>query len=110
MGGTHRVKGGTGKAEGVKLPDAGISLKQCPRKMKDRKRWNLLNWEDRCGIGRDMWARKAEQKKSVVSRSPQVPKWCSIRVAPATVSADAVGNALGDWVHRGVDRDDPCSA
>ena len=26
------VKGGTGKAEAAKLPDAGISLKQCPEK------------------------------------------------------------------------------
>jgi hypothetical protein len=25
-------KGGTGKAEAAKLPDAGISLKQCPEK------------------------------------------------------------------------------
>ena len=32
MGGAHRVKGGTGKAEDVKLPDAGISPKQCPGK------------------------------------------------------------------------------
>jgi len=26
------VEGGTGKAEAAKLPDAGISLKQCPGK------------------------------------------------------------------------------
>jgi uncharacterized protein YaaW (UPF0174 family) len=26
------IKGGTGKAEDAKLPDAGISLKQCPEK------------------------------------------------------------------------------
>jgi hypothetical protein len=26
------VEGGTGKAEHAKLPDAGISLKQCPKK------------------------------------------------------------------------------
>jgi hypothetical protein len=26
------VEGGTGKAEDAKLPDAGISLKQCPEK------------------------------------------------------------------------------
>jgi hypothetical protein len=32
MGGTHGVWRGTGKAEDAKLPDAGISLKQCPRK------------------------------------------------------------------------------
>jgi hypothetical protein len=30
-------KGGTGKAEAAKLPDAGISLKQCPEKMSARK-------------------------------------------------------------------------
>jgi hypothetical protein len=30
--------GGTGKAEAAKLQDAGISLKQCPRKMSGRKR------------------------------------------------------------------------
>ena len=33
MGGNpNAVKGGTGKAEGAKLQDAGISLKQCPGK------------------------------------------------------------------------------
>jgi hypothetical protein len=32
MGGAHRVKGGTGKAEDAKLQDAGISPKQCPGK------------------------------------------------------------------------------
>jgi hypothetical protein len=30
--GTQWGKGGTGKAEAAKLPDAGISLKQCPEK------------------------------------------------------------------------------
>jgi hypothetical protein len=30
--GTQWYKGGTGKAEAAKLPDAGISLKQCPEK------------------------------------------------------------------------------
>jgi len=30
--GTHWCKGETGKAEDAKLPDAGISLKQCPEK------------------------------------------------------------------------------
>ncbi len=30
--GTQWGKGGTGKAEAAKLPDAGISLKQCPGK------------------------------------------------------------------------------
>jgi len=30
--GTQWCKGGTGKAEAAKLPDAGISLKQCPEK------------------------------------------------------------------------------
>jgi hypothetical protein len=38
MGGTHGVWRGTGKTEAAKLPDAGISLKQCPGKMSDRKR------------------------------------------------------------------------
>jgi len=32
MGGNPMGKGGTGKAEAAKLPDAGISLKQCPGK------------------------------------------------------------------------------
>jgi hypothetical protein len=32
MGGTHQVKGGTGKAEDAKLQDAGIIPKECPRK------------------------------------------------------------------------------
>jgi hypothetical protein len=36
--GTQWCKGGTGKAEAAKLPDAGISLKQCPEKMSGRKR------------------------------------------------------------------------
>ena len=35
--GTRWGKGGTGKAEAAKLPDAGISLKQCPEKMSGRK-------------------------------------------------------------------------
>jgi len=30
--GTQWSNGGTGKAEAAKLPDAGISLKQCPEK------------------------------------------------------------------------------
>jgi hypothetical protein len=39
MGGTHRVKGGTGKAEDAKLPDAGISPKQCPgKRMAEKER------------------------------------------------------------------------
>ncbi len=38
MGGTQWCKGGTGKAEDAKLPDAGISLKQWPKKMSGRKR------------------------------------------------------------------------
>ena len=32
------MRDGTGKAEGAKLQDAGISLKQCPEKMSGRKR------------------------------------------------------------------------
>jgi len=32
------VEGGTGKAEAAKLQDAGISPKQCPKKMSGRKR------------------------------------------------------------------------
>jgi hypothetical protein len=43
MGGTHRGKGGTGKAEDAKLQDAGISLKQCPEKMSGRNKAGLLN-------------------------------------------------------------------
>src|SRR5713226_4655861 len=31
--------GGTGKAEAVKLPGAGIGPKQCPRKCAAEKRW-----------------------------------------------------------------------
>jgi hypothetical protein len=34
----NAVRDGTGKAEDAKLPDAGISLKQCPEKMSGRKR------------------------------------------------------------------------
>lgn len=36
--GTQRLKGGTGKAEAVKLPGAGIGPKQCPGK-EWQKRW-----------------------------------------------------------------------
>jgi hypothetical protein len=36
--GTQWCKGGTGKAEAAKLPDAGISLKQWPKKMSGGKR------------------------------------------------------------------------
>jgi hypothetical protein len=39
MGGTHGVWRGAGKAEAAKLPDAGISLKQCPRKCVAEKGW-----------------------------------------------------------------------
>jgi hypothetical protein len=46
-------KGGTGKAEDAKLQDAGISLKQCPEKMGQKKA-GLLNREDRCRICRAM--------------------------------------------------------
>jgi hypothetical protein len=67
------------KAEAAKLQDAGISLKQCPEKMSGRKKTRLLNWEDQRGTNRDMWAGKAEEKKSAVQRSPQIRKWCSIR-------------------------------
>jgi hypothetical protein len=55
MGGNpNAVKGGTGKAsEAAKLPDVGISMKQS-RKNERQKKCGLLNWEERCGIGRDM--------------------------------------------------------
>jgi hypothetical protein len=33
------VRDGTGKAEAAKLPDAGISLKQCPEKWAAEKGW-----------------------------------------------------------------------
>src|SRR6266436_9910605 len=35
--GTQWCKGGTGKAEAAKLPDAGISLEQCPGKSVEEK-------------------------------------------------------------------------
>jgi len=38
IGGNPMGKGGTGKAKAAKLPDAGISLKQCPEEMSGRKR------------------------------------------------------------------------
>src|ERR1700719_4249050 len=37
MGGTHRVNGGTGKAEDAKLQDAGIGPKQCLGKCEAEK-------------------------------------------------------------------------
>jgi len=49
MGGTHRVKGGTGKAEAAKLPDAGISPKQCPGKCAAEKGDIVLNSRRSCG-------------------------------------------------------------
>jgi hypothetical protein len=58
--------GGTEKAEDVKLRGAGISPKQCPRNAR-RKKAGLLNREGRYGIGRAMWAGKAEQKKPAAS-------------------------------------------
>jgi hypothetical protein len=39
MGGDLCSWGGTGKAEDAKLPDAGISPKQCPGIMSGRKGW-----------------------------------------------------------------------
>jgi hypothetical protein len=36
--GTQWCKGGTGKAEAAKLPDAGIEPEAVPRKMSGRKR------------------------------------------------------------------------
>jgi hypothetical protein len=94
LGGTREIfgavsedlLGGTGKAEDAKLPGAGIGPSSAQKNALQKKA-GLLNWEDRCGIGRDTRAGKAEQKKPVASRSPQVPQWCWIRVAPATVSA-----------------------
>src|SRR6266704_2790565 len=71
------VRDGTGKAEAAKLPDAGISLKQCPEN-EQQKKADLLNWEHWRSTSRDMWAGKAEEKKSALQRSPQVRKWCSI--------------------------------
>jgi hypothetical protein len=51
--GTQWCKGGTGKAEAAKLPDARISLKQS-QKNERQKKADLLNWEDRGGTGRPM--------------------------------------------------------
>jgi len=48
-----------------------------------QKNAGLLNRKDRCGVGRAIGAGKAEQTKSAVSRSPQLPQWRSIQVAPA---------------------------
>ena len=48
--GTRWCKGGTGKAEDGKLPDAGISLKQWPEKMSGRKKVDLL-YSARFGVG-----------------------------------------------------------
>jgi len=36
-----QVKGGTGKAEVAKLPDAGISLKQCPMERVETEAMHL---------------------------------------------------------------------
>jgi hypothetical protein len=45
--GARWCKGGTGKAEAVKLQDAGISLKQCPEK------WAENGWPTE--LGRSVW-------------------------------------------------------
>jgi hypothetical protein len=68
--------------------------------MSGRKRGGLLNWEHRRSASRDMWAGKAEKKKSALQRSPQVQKWCSIQVTPAFCGgyvrvADIIRNAWG---------------
>ena len=39
LSGSKNRSGGTGKAEAVKLPGAGIGPKQCPRKCAAEKRW-----------------------------------------------------------------------
>jgi hypothetical protein len=52
IGGNPMGRGGTGKAEAAKLPDAGISLKQCPEKMSGRKR---LATELRRSAGHEPW-------------------------------------------------------
>jgi hypothetical protein len=52
------------------------------RKNEQQKEAGVLNWEHRRSTSRDMWAGKAEEKKSALQRSPQVRKWCSIQVAP----------------------------
>jgi hypothetical protein len=50
MGGTQNdSQGETGKAEDAKLPDAGISPKQWPGKMRGRKKGDGL--PDSVGIG-----------------------------------------------------------
>jgi hypothetical protein len=41
---------------------------------EQQKKAGLLNWEHRCSTSRDMWAGKAEEKKSALQRSPQVQK------------------------------------
>src|SRR5712692_7029955 len=50
------------------------------QKMNSRKKAGLLNWEHRRSTSRDMWAGKAEEKKSALQPSPHVRKRCSIQV------------------------------
>jgi hypothetical protein len=52
--GTRWCKGGTWKAEGAKVQGAGIWPEAVPRKNERQKKAGLLNWEDRCVIGRPM--------------------------------------------------------
>jgi hypothetical protein len=46
-----------------------------PRKMRGRKRVGLLNWEDRCGMGRATGRTSAEHKKITSRTSAPGSRW-----------------------------------
>src|SRR5258708_20996866 len=66
MGGNpNAVKGGTGKAEAAKLPDAGISPKPWPKKKSGRKR--LAYSTRRKSVRRADHVNMREEKKTVAN-------------------------------------------
>ena len=55
----------------TKLPDAGISLKQCPENERQKKA-GLLNCGEQCGMDRGMSRKSGKQKVSCATSSPSV--------------------------------------
>src|SRR2546428_10806527 len=53
--GPKDLRGGTEKAEAAKLPGAGISPKQCPRKFAAEKGTCRTQYNRRAGATRDPW-------------------------------------------------------
>jgi hypothetical protein len=83
MGGTHRVKGGTGKAEDAKLQDAGIGPKQCLGKCEAEKGWPTE------------LRRSVRYRVSYVSRQSGTENICRATIATASAMAlDSSGSCV----------------